>query len=61
MFRFLLLILAAGFVLVAAGLPLCAQDIIRVGIYQNEPLVFTDADGITKGIYPEILDYRLAY
>jgi ABC-type amino acid transport substrate-binding protein len=57
MFRFLLLILAAGFVLVAAGLPLCAQDIIRVGIYQNEPLVFTDADGITKGIYPEILDY----
>jgi ABC-type amino acid transport substrate-binding protein len=34
-----------------------AQTSVIVGIYQNEPLVFTDAEGIAKGIYPEILNY----
>ncbi|MHC4791636.1 MAG: transporter substrate-binding domain-containing protein, partial [Planctomycetota bacterium] len=34
-----------------------AQTNVIVGIYQNEPLVFTDGDGEIKGIYIDILNY----
>ena len=34
-----------------------ADTKIRVGVYQNKPLQFTDANGKVSGIFPEILDY----
>ncbi len=37
-----------------------ADQPVRVGIYQNEPLVFTDADGNVEGIYIDVLDYVAA-
>ena len=32
------------------------NDSLIVGIYDNEPLVFMDGDGVPKGIYIDILD-----
>jgi PAS domain S-box-containing protein len=37
--------------------PLNADTTISVGVYQNEPLVFTDSDGNIQGIYIDILEY----
>jgi len=34
---------------------LSAADTVRVGIYPNEPLIFTDKDGRVQGIYNDIL------
>ncbi|UCF91807.1 MAG: PAS domain S-box protein [Desulfobacterales bacterium] len=44
------------------GLPLAASFTtaatpIKVGMYQNEPLIFTDLDGKVKGIFADILQY----
>ena len=33
-----------------------AQDLLRVGVYQNHPGVFTDTDGKVKGFYIDILE-----
>jgi len=30
-------------------------DLVRVGIFQNKPLSFTDEQGIAQGIYPDII------
>ena len=35
---------------------LAQSPTIRVGLYQNEPLVFTDEAGIPQGIFPDILN-----
>jgi serine phosphatase RsbU (regulator of sigma subunit)/ABC-type amino acid transport substrate-binding protein len=40
-----------------SGSGLRGQTNVVVGIYQNEPLVFTDSDGAIKGIYIDILSY----
>ena len=34
-----------------------ADTKIRVGVYQNRPLLFTDTDGKVKGIFADILNY----
>ncbi|WP_297694270.1 transporter substrate-binding domain-containing protein, partial [uncultured Eudoraea sp.] len=34
-----------------------ADTKIKVGVYQNRPLLFTDEDGKVKGIFPDILNY----
>ena len=34
-----------------------ADTNIRVGVYQNKPLLFTDTDGKVKGIFADILNY----
>jgi len=33
----------------------CANEKVRVGVYDNPPKVFTTPDGFTAGLYPEIL------
>ncbi len=33
-----------------------AEELIRVGIYDNPPKVFNTSDGFTTGLYPEILN-----
>jgi sigma-B regulation protein RsbU (phosphoserine phosphatase) len=38
-------------------LPLHAASDVRVGIYQNEPVIFWDKDGQVKGIYSDLLAY----
>jgi len=30
---------------------------VRVGVYENEPLIFTDENGTAKGVYADILEY----
>jgi serine phosphatase RsbU (regulator of sigma subunit)/ABC-type amino acid transport substrate-binding protein len=37
--------------------PLYAGINVRVGIEQNEPLIFTDKDNLVKGIYSDVLSY----
>lgn len=36
--------------------PAAAVD-VRVGVYQNEPVIFKDKDGRVKGIYADLLAY----
>ena len=36
---------------------LYANSTIKIGIYDNEPLIFVDADGRGKGFFAEILEY----
>lgn len=31
--------------------------IVKVGVYENEPLIFTDTNGSVKGIYADIIEY----
>jgi len=45
-----------------------AETTIRVGVYQNEPLIFRDKNGAIKGIFPDILahianeeDWKIEY
>ncbi|MFW6108328.1 MAG: PAS domain S-box protein [bacterium] len=49
----------AGLVVLATGLAsvpgASAAAEVRVGLYENRPLVFTDADGEAAGIYPDLL------
>jgi len=46
-------------VLIALFLPIhsSADTKIKVGVYQNKPLLFTDNDGEAKGIFADILNY----
>ena len=46
-------------ILIALLLPLnsFADTKIKVGVYQNKPLLFTDTDGKVKGIFADILNY----
>ncbi|MCD4719413.1 MAG: PAS domain S-box protein [Desulfobacula sp.] len=37
--------------------PLYADSTIKVGIHNNEPLIFIDADGKGKGIFADIIEY----
>lgn len=34
-----------------------AQTLVRVGVYQDKPLVFVDEAGRVKGLYPDILEH----
>ena len=45
--------------LIALFLPIhsIADTKIKVGVYQNKPLLFTDNDGNVKGIFADILNY----
>jgi PAS domain S-box-containing protein len=40
-----------------AATPAGAVQTVRVGVYQNRPLVFMDADGQAQGIYVDLLNY----
>ena len=46
-------------IFLATLIPICssADTNIRVGVYQNKPLLFTDTDGKVKGIFADILNY----
>ena len=37
--------------------PVYADSTIKVGIYNNEPLIFIDTDGKGKGIFADIIEY----
>ena len=37
--------------------PLKADSTIKVGIYNNEPLIFIDKDGNGKGIFADVMEY----
>ncbi|MBN2240879.1 MAG: PAS domain S-box protein, partial [Dehalococcoidales bacterium] len=41
------------------NVPVAADDsvIVRVGIYENEPKIFTDAQGDPSGFWPELIEY----
>ena len=54
--RALLFIVALLLLLISTPTSLRAQDEIRVGIYQNAPLIFTDSNGDVSGIYADLLD-----
>ena len=45
--------------LIALFIPIhsTADTKIKVGVYQNKPLLFTDNDGKVKGIFADILNY----
>lgn len=53
--RYLALLLALAPAL--APLPLHADRPVRVGIYENEPLVFTGPQGQPQGIYVDLLEH----
>ncbi|MBW2592921.1 MAG: PAS domain S-box protein [Deltaproteobacteria bacterium] len=36
---------------------LSADSTIKVGVYNNEPLIFIDADGKVKGIFADVIEY----
>ena len=44
-------------VLFLLPLPRCGAIEVKVGIYQNEPLIFADNTGTAKGIFADILEY----
>ena len=46
-------------ILIALFIPIhsTADTKIKVGVYQNKPLLFTDDDGKVKGIFADILNY----
>lgn len=46
-------------ILIALSIPIhsTADTKIKVGVYQNKPLLFTDTDGKVKGIFADILNY----
>ena len=48
------LVFLGGFVV--APLPGWAETVVRVGVYQNSPGVFTDAKGNTQGFYIDLLE-----
>lgn len=52
-------IIVSAIVLVSCFLPeqLYAASPIRLGIYNNEPLVFVDKDGRGQGIFADIIEY----
>lgn len=55
--RLQILILAVLCLLFAGvSFPAFSMETVRVGIYQNKPLVFRDVDGIVKGIYADFLN-----
>ena len=37
--------------------PVCAAGRLRVGVHDNQPLAFVDADGQAKGFIIDILEY----
>ena len=51
--------LICGFLLfhMSTSLSLDASTAVKVGVYQNDPLVFTDRDGEVKGIYIDVLEH----
>ena len=57
MCRLRYMILVTILFLFPLGPDLRAQTSVAVGIYQNEPLVFTDSQGMEKGIYIDILNH----
>lgn len=57
MSRLIYIILVVMLIQFPSSPSLQAQTNVIVGIYQNEPLVFTDSDGEIKGIYIDILNY----
>ena len=52
-----LLALLLGIIFFAPSQELYADDPIRVGIYENKPLVFTDDAGNAQGIFVDLLEY----
>ncbi len=49
------LILVTGSILLPAGSLRAAEQVYRIGIYQNPPLVFLDEAGNPSGFFPELL------
>ncbi len=47
------LILTAQFILFSSAF---AETVVKVGAYEDTPVVFKDAEGKVKGIYVDILD-----
>ena len=47
------LILTAQFILFSSAF---AETVVKVGVYEDTPVVFKDAEGKVKGIYVDILD-----
>ncbi len=43
--------------LLGAGLPAAAANEVRVGVYQNEPVIFIGKDGRVQGIYADVLSH----
>ncbi|HDQ92865.1 MAG TPA: transporter substrate-binding domain-containing protein, partial [Synergistetes bacterium] len=54
--RFMISLLVACLLLTACHSPLLASQPVSIGIYQNKPLIFRDADGVVKGIYADFLN-----
>jgi len=52
-----LLALLLGIIFSAPSQQLYADDPIRVGIYENKPLVFTDDAGDAQGIFIDLIEY----
>ena len=57
---FILLIYSIFFIISFSPLHSIADTRIRVGVYQNRPLLFEDSDGKVKGIFADILNYVAA-
>ena len=53
----IILIYCIFFVISFSPLDSIADTRIRVGVYQNRPLLFEDSDGNVKGIFADILKY----
>ena len=49
-------------VLLTAAYPINAQtgNVIRVGVYNFEPLIFMDGDNVPRGVYLDVLEYIAA-
>ena len=55
--NFSLCILSLAILCSALFCPASAAITLKVGMYQNKPLIFSDTDGTIKGVYADILEH----
>ena len=58
MLFFITLLVPVGVVSCVAGsLALADPLVVRVGVYENPPKVFTDDNGDVQGLFPDVIEY----
>ncbi|HFQ80094.1 MAG TPA: transporter substrate-binding domain-containing protein [Desulfobacterales bacterium] len=56
LFSFFYFIAVAGFLMVLPR-PLSAAQLVKVGVYENPPKIFTTPQGKVSGFWPELIEY----
>lgn len=53
-------VIIISFLILCLPAILFAKTTLKVGVYENKPLIFTDTDGKVSGLYPDILEHIAA-